>query len=201
MCRHNLVINQLQLIVMQVVLPNMKDCKLGGESNHHIVPKTLKRVAKLQQLPSGLDAEEPHDIELPEDVELALPGEIELPGDEEQPELPGEVELPVNVELPGEVELPGDEEQPELPGEVELPGNVELPGEVELPDNVELPGDVPMTEGDVELPTNISTELLELAVVKEKLFYTENLLHNSKDELRKASEKITMLEECLKLLR
>jgi len=39
----------------------------------------------VQQLPSGLDAEEPHDVELREDVELALPGKIELPGDGEQP--------------------------------------------------------------------------------------------------------------------
>ena len=56
----------------------------------------------------------------------------------------------------------------QLPGDGELLNDVELPGDSELLNNIELPGDI------------------------------ENLLTNTKEDLRKATEKIVMLQECLK---
>jgi len=80
-----------------------------------------------------------------------------------------------NVQLPGDDELPNVQ----LPCDGELP-NVQLPGDGELPNDVELPGDSELFN-DVELPGDI-----------------EYLLTNIKEDLRKATEKIVMLQECLK---
>jgi len=165
-------------------------------------------VSGSQQLPGGLEAEEPAvnhggelpNVQIPSDGEQ-LPGDGEqLPGDGEQLPVDGE-QLPVDSEqLPGDGEhLPSDgEQQPgdgeQLPGDgeqmvsyvpiVQLPSDgelpfIQLPGNGELP-IIQLPGDGELLN-DVELPNDI-----------------ENLLNNTKEDLRKATEKIIMLQECLK---
>ena len=56
-----------------------------------------------------------------------------------------------------------------VPGDGELLNDVELPDDSELLNDVKLPGDI------------------------------ENLLNNTKEDLRKATEKIVMLQECFKV--
>jgi len=131
----------------------------------------------------GLEAEGPavnHGGELPN---IQIPGDGEqLPVDGEQLPVDGE-QLPVDGEqLPVDSEqLPDDGEQ--LPGDGEQMVSyvpiVQLSSDGELP-IIQLPGDGELLN-DVELPNDI-----------------ENLLNNTKEDLRKATEKIIVLQECLK---
>ena len=163
-----------------------------GEPNHY------SDVANHSVGPPGSS----NNVEPDENLELPA-GSVELPSDN--------MELPVaNLELPaGSVELPSDNvELPvdnlELPdGSVELPAyNVELPvNNVEQPtDNMELPADnvqLPIADDD-DIEFSISLDLPELFKVYEKLRSTDIELCNTKEELRKANEKIISLEEQLK---
>ena len=115
------------------------------------------------------------------------------------------VELPSdNVELPADnvglladdVELPAGSVGLQIPdNDVELSANdVELPVDnvgLQIPDD-----DVALPNDNVELlGHDVIVELLEIVEEKEKL---ERVLSNTAKDLRKANEKITILEECLK---